>query len=387
MESSSPVSSLRSWKVYIPLVLGIGISAFVIYQALQNTFFVETEIGQGTHSWVDINENGIIDQSQSSEFQLSANGQYKELTWTNLFSFLSAKANFWWGLAAAILFMVGRDFFYIVRIRHLTKKDLSWKQSFNVILLWEYASALSPGTVGGTAVAMFILQKEKIALGRSTSIVVITALLDNLFYLLFIPFVLYFAHIGGYFDLTSLESDSLVTAFWGAYALIFAVCLFLFMSIFVFPSLPKKVFRFFLKIKWLKKWEDKIMNTAEELRQTSLLMRREKLRFWMKAFVATCGSWLSRFMVINMLLAGALSIGMKEHLIIMSKQFVLWLLMLVSPTPGASGVAEYAFSELMQDFGTSALLIAAMALIWRLISYFPYLLIGTILLPRWLRNK
>jgi uncharacterized protein (TIRG00374 family) len=59
----------------------------------------------------------------------------------------------------------------------------------------------------------------------------------------------------------------------------------------------------------------------------------------------------------------------------------------ISPTPGGSGVAEYAFGELMATFSKSMFLITSLAIIWRLISYFPYLIIGSILLPKWLKSK
>lgn len=98
-------------------------------------------------------------------------------------------------------------------------------------------------------------------------------------------------------------------------------------------------------------------------------------------------SWISRFLVINCILAAFLALKWNDHLFILGKQLVLWLLMRVSPTPGGSGVAEYAFGELMADFSQSALLLAGLALLWRLISYFPYLFIGAFLLPRWLRKK
>jgi uncharacterized protein (TIRG00374 family) len=61
--------------------------------------------------------------------------------------------------------------------------------------------------------------------------------------------------------------------------------------------------------------------------------------------------------------------------------------MRVSPTPGGSGIAEYAFGELLVDFSQSALLLASLAIVWRLMSYFPYLFIGAFLLPRWLKRR
>jgi hypothetical protein len=58
----------------------------------------------------------------------------------------------------------------------------------------------------------------------------------------------------------------------------------------------------------------------------------------------------------------------------------------VSPTPGGSGVAEFAFGELMGSFSNSAILIVGLAILWRLISYFPYLVIGAILVPAWFKS-
>ena len=86
------------------------------------------------------------------------------------------------------------------------------------------------------------------------------------------------------------------------------------------------------------------------------------------------------------LLNAFLHLDLFENMLALGKQLVLWLFMLVSITPGGSGVAEYGFGELLSTFTTSSLLLAAMAIIWRLISYFPYLFIGSILLPRWMRR-
>jgi uncharacterized protein (TIRG00374 family) len=59
---------------------------------------------------------------------------------------------------------------------------------------------------------------------------------------------------------------------------------------------------------------------------------------------------------------------------------------LISPTPGGSGIAEFAFSGFLNDFIPFGL-VAILAILWRLISYYPYLFIGAIILPKWLRNK
>jgi hypothetical protein len=79
------------------------------------------------------------------------------------------KTTFW--IFVSFLFMIGRDLGYMIRIRILTDKELTWRQAFRVIMLWEFTSAITPSTVGGTAMAVVFLNKEKISVGRSTAVV------------------------------------------------------------------------------------------------------------------------------------------------------------------------------------------------------------------------
>lgn len=66
--------------------------------------------------------------------------------------------------------------------------------------------------------------------------------------------------------------------------------------------------------------------------------------------------------------------------------------MLIMPTPGGSGFAEYVFSTYCRDLivvpqamqlGAATLI----ALLWRGVTYYPYLAIGAIIFPRWSKRK
>lgn len=379
--------SLSGWKIIIPIVIGLSIAVWMIYRSVNQTTFIPSENGKGEYTWLDANKNGVVDIHEKAEFILSDAGNYNLETVSTVIKSIDFGFHVWFWLFIAIVFMVGRDVFYMIRIRVLTKNELSWKRSFNVILLWEFASALTPGVVGGAAVAMFILTKEKIALGRATAIVVITAFLDNLFYLLMIPLVFLVIDQSVLFPENVSGSGSVQAIFWTGFALIFGVCSFLYASIFLFPSLAKTVLGFIFKFPLLKRWREKAMQTGEEIYTTSGELKGEPFSFWVKAFLSTCGSWISRYLVINAILQAFIQLSITQHFLLLGKQLVLWLFMLVSPTPGASGVAEYAFGELLSTFAASSMLLVAMAVIWRLISYFPYLFIGAFLLPRWLRKS
>lgn len=63
----------------------------------------------------------------------------------------------------------------------------------------------------------------------------------------------------------------------------------------------------------------------------------------------------------------------------------MWVILLISPTPGSSGVAEFVFSDFLRQFIPLGLA-PALALLWRIISFYPYLFIGAIILPGWLNR-
>lgn len=378
---------LSGWKIFLPIFIGIGISVFLLYRAFNTVTFVQVESKTGSYSWVDANKNGRVDIHEPSEFISVPRGNYDQETFTSALEQISWSWKVGVGLFLAALFMIGRDFFYMVRIRVLTHDQLNWKQAFYVILLWEFASALSPGIVGGAAVAMFILRKEGIALGRSTAIVVITAFLDNLFYLLLIPIVFLFVENSQLFPQEDSFSGSSQTLFWSGIGIIFLVCTLLYLSIFQFPQLFGQLLNWVVKIPFLKKWKASAIQTGQDVALASKELRQEPFRFWLRAFGATFFSWISRYLVINAILWAFLDLRLMDHFLLLGKQLVLWLFLLISPTPGASGVAEFAFSELLQHWSTSVILMVTLAVIWRLFSYFPYLFIGSFLAPRWLRKK
>ena len=388
METPSIIErSFQGWKMWLGISIGVFVAAFMLYSSISATRFIEAEKGKGSYRWEDKNNNQHVDLADQNEFIYDTNGIYRKQTVSDALQLIHwTPTSFLW-ILVALLCVVGRDFFYMLRIRLLTHNELSWKASFYVIMLWEFASALSPGVVGGVAVAMFILKKERIDLGRSTAIVLITAMMDNLFYVLMIPFVFLFIDSATLFPSHSFGSSGVQFIFWTGFFVFLGLTLFLFTSLFLIPSFAKYLLGMVFSLPFLKRWKTKVLTLGENIEKTALFMRKEPFIYWIKVFLATCGSWISRYLVINALLQAFLQLGILDHILLLGKQLVLWLLMRVSPTPGGSGVAEYAFGELLVDFSQSALLLASLAIVWRLISYFPYLFIGAFLLPRWLKRR
>lgn len=379
-------SFFNAWKIFLITLFGVGIAVFFLLRTLNQTRFIPVEKGTGKYHW--IGTTATPDLTNVHEFvpAQSRKGDYIKDDLAHVIQSIDWTENTFFWLCLAVFMMVGRDLFYMIRIRILTKSQLSWYRSMITILLWEFASALTPGIVGGSAVAMFILNKEKIEIGRATAIVVITAFLDNLFYILLLPFLLIFLQFDLLFPTKSVGESSLHVAFWTGYSVMLLICILIFTALFFQPKIVLKIVNLIFSLPILRKRKVKALNTAKSIEQASTELKHERKGFWVKSFIATCGSWLSRYFVVNCIIAAFLPISLTKHIFILAKQLVMWLFLLVSPTPGASGIAEYAFSELLVDLSSSALLLAGLAIIWRLISYFPYLFIGVMVLPKWIKK-
>lgn len=295
-------------------------------------------------------------------------------------------ATFW--ILIAILMIAIRDLAYIIRIRILTEGKISWRHSFDTIMLWEFASAITPSVVGGSGVAIYIVNKEGVSLGKSTAVVLSSALLDELFYIIMVPVVLLFAGSGILFP--AIDSEGVLGIKLGTKGIFIAGYCFILLlttsiayAIFIRPRGFKWILLRVFNLPFLRKWRFNAAATGDEIIITSKEFKNKPFSFWLRAFIATFFSWTARFWVVNFLILAFIAVD--QHLLIYARQLIMWVIMLISPTPGGAGVAEIAFKGFLRDFIPLGLA-AALAFLWRLISYYPYLFIGAFILPRWIKR-
>ena len=118
---------------------------------------------------------------------------------------------------------------------------------------------------------------------------------------------------------------------------------------------------------------------------TSCEIKAQNKKWWAKAFISTSISWLSRYLLVNALFWGIYPIA--DQLIVFGRQFIVWAILMVSPTPGGSGVSEYLFTEYYGDIILNGSMVLILALLWRILSYYLYLLIGFFIMPSFISAK
>jgi len=300
---------------------------------------------------------------------------------------------FW--LLVAWLCMVFRDFGYIVRIRILTDNDLTWRQAFRVIMLWEFTSSISPSTIGGTAVAVVFLHKEGISVGRSTSVVLATSFLDELYFVIMLPLLIIIVGKDALFT-TSLQGTgisflnelSLIAAI--GYSIILLWVILVGYGLFFNPEGISKLINKIFTFPILKRWKESANKAGNDIIESSHELKRKPLRFWLKAITATFLSWTSRYWVANAIIVAFFVIN--DHFLIFARQLATWVMMIISPSPGGAGFAEvilgrYITDQIPSDPAIAGSIALAIAIIWRIISYYPYLVIGALLIPGWIGRK
>ena len=388
MKETDVKKQFSNKRIVLPVLVGLIVSGLLLYYNLSDVRFEKVAEGEGLYTWVDSNLDGIAELQNEKEFVLSNNGNYNRITYKDILKRINwtVYTALWVVLACSM--MVLKVAMYMYRIRSLTDKELSWKQAFNVIAVWEFASSLTPGVVGGAALAMFILNREKIALGKATAMVMITTMFDNLFFLLAIPIVYFLIGQSTFFspidgkEMFGLEFG-VEGLFWLAYGFVFFFFMFLFVGLLIKPVMVKNALKSVFSIPFLRRWKQKALKTGEEIELASNALKGKSFSYWFKPFLATTIAWTGRFMVVNFIIQGFVSTSLADHFKLYARELGMWIIMLVSPTPGGSGVAEYSFTVFLGEFipvGTAIVF----AILWRLISYYPYLFLGSMVLPRWI---
>jgi hypothetical protein len=375
-ELKQMLNSVSPWKIILPIVLGLGL---VVYMLVANFNAEEfSKINMTTHTY------------------------------------------FWIGMAA--LFVCIRHFCYMVRLRVITEGQFSWRKCFDLIVIWEFSSALTPTSVGGSAVSMFVISREKgMTAGRTVMIVLYTVVVDTFFFLTML--CVFFAIFGaraifpGCDSLTDLLNHGWATAFLGAFSFMFIYGSLVFYGVIVNGNALRRFLLGLFSLPLLRRFKKGVEHFTGDMVAASTQIRGKGWRFHFGAIGATAGAWMSRFMVLNCLILAFITysdnVEVKAHydqlmineldynivtqqVFIYAREQAMYVLMAVIPSPGAAGGAEFAFLAFHADYLPAPQMIDGkeviptlsiiIGTIWRLLTFYSYLIFGAIVVPRWVAS-
>lgn len=302
------------------------------------------------------------------------------------FSQIKWNQRLWFFLGLAVLIYVLRHIFYALRLMVLSNGAFRFKHAAELIFIWEFASAISPTSIGGSAVAVFFLSQEKISPAKAVSIVMYTVIIDSFFFLVTMIALL------GTFGPQLIRPD--MQSMFEYYGIIYMV-VWLFISAYASillwglfrPTIIKKILFGLSKLPLIGRFKRTLVKTGQDVVLTSKEIRMMPLSFHLKAISTTVGAWVARFLAVNFIILALVEMDFElmDQFLLYARSQTMYVITQFSPTPGGSGVMEFMFSGFFSDY-ISAGLGSLGALLWRLITYYPYLIIGAIIIPNWIRR-
>lgn len=294
----------------------------------------------------------------------------------------------WLGVAIGLLIL--RHLSYAARLKMLSNGKFSWLKSIELIFIWEFSSAVSPTSLGGSLVAFFMLAQEKLSAARTATIVIYTIIVDTLFFVTLVPLLFFiFGAVVIRPDMTSFFD----TGGWGWTVVTLTLAMlfyggFFFYGMFWDPRKLKQLLLWITNIKWFKKWRPNAEELGDEIIRASRVVKNQPAYYHIFTFLSTATAWSCRFLIINAIIIAFIpttALDFWNQFLLYGRSAYMFLIMAFSPTPGSSGLAEFVFGGFLSDFVPIGLALL-LASIWRLLTYYFYLLAGVMIIPNWIRK-
>lgn len=269
------------------------------------------------------------------------------------------------GLVLAILVTFLKVYFSAAKIRFLADKTISKMAAMRIALTWDFASAITPSTIGGAPVATYAMTREGLKLGKSSAIVLYGVLLDQFWYALAVPILLI---SGIYFQVIPEEigligNVTMIMIYGGllAYGSLLAY------GLLINPAAMKNIVSTIFKLPFLRKHADKVNAEAVNLEKYSIELRRKPYSFVLKAFILSTMSWLCRIAIPVIVV---LSLLPANEILLILRSLSMNLAFLVIPTPGGSGGVEGLFAIFLGPLIDRKAFIGLAVFTWRIITYY-----------------
>ncbi|MBO4519025.1 MAG: flippase-like domain-containing protein [Paludibacteraceae bacterium] len=297
-------------------------------------------------------------------------------------------ADHWWVFALmVVLFTLLKDFSGMYRLRVMSGMPLKFRQLFRIRMLYEFTSAVTPSAAGGSSLEVLFIHREGVKISRATSMTILALFMDEMLMIVLFPFLLLLIPYGELFTAEGYFQYGYLWAFIIGYAMKFVWVTLLFIGLFCKPSVFINIIGFVFRIKFLRRYRNRALRTAVEIRQCAQEIRHESLGYWARMIVSTIGIWGFRFMLANMAIMIFNPLSGADNLMCFARQYILGIVCMIVPTPGGSGFAELMFGDFLSEYISQIMSTVVITSIWRLFTYYYYLIAGVIILPQWLRKS
>ena len=294
-------------------------------------------------------------------------------------------ADHWWVFVLLVLlFTLFKDFSGMYRLRVMAGSPLTFRQLFRIRMLYEFTSAVTPSAAGGSSLEVIFIHREGIKISRAMSMTILALFMDEMLMIVLFPLLLLVIPYADLFTSNGYFQYGYLWAFIIGYAMKFVWVTWLFSGLFCKSTILVKIIGWIFQLKFLRKYKMRGLRTALELRNCAREIQHEGFGYWVRMSLSTIGIWGFRFLIANAAIMIFNPLSAADNLMCFARQYILGIVGMIVPTPGGSGFAEVMFGDFLSEFIVQTMSIVAITSIWRICTYYYYLVAGVIILPQWL---
>ncbi len=269
------------------------------------------------------------------------------------------------GLGIAMIVVMLRIWVLAAKFRFLSDNELSWAASFRVMFTWEFASAIMPAALGGTALATVAMNREGVKFGKSAAVALYGVLMDQILIVILIPLLLFAGlHLDIIPDQYGMVGEASMIFI---YVMLLAHAGVLTYGVLVNPAALKVFLKKLFKYKFLKRFRNKVYEEAEYLEDSSHELKKKPASFLIKAFLYSVLAWTLRASIPTIVI---LSLLPANELLSFVRSMAMHLAFMIVPTPGGSGGLEGLFAVFQGPLIEREAFIGLAVFAWRIIGYY-----------------
>lgn len=262
---------------------------------------------------------------------------------------------------------------------HALDHDIDLLEATKIVVSSMFVAALTPAAVAGEPLRIHLLNKRGMPLGRATTLILAERLMDALLILSLAPISLYVMR--GYLERNGVDGRISTALAIGEIILLvlFGLMIYGLWS----PARTHKIMHFLVnhfskflgtrRESLLPKILARVDTELEHLHDSVKIFIRDGRKGLILGMICTFGIWFFDFSVLPTLL-----LGLNQHfpfVLVYASQIILMVILVVSITPGAGGVAEIGATTLFSFFVASSLL-GIIVVAWRAITFYMNLILG-----------
>ena len=278
-----------------------------------------------------------------------------------------------WLMGLAAISVVARILVGGWRLQYVSSGHLSFSSAVRGQLAWDFFSIVTPSAIGGGPLAAVYLARDgKVQVGEATALLFFAMLLDQFFFAATVPLLVIATFFIPVFPpaIGTIGTTTFLLYFVG---LLGWVTVFAYVTFFR-PQVLEKWLNKIFRIRWLRKYQDRVASEMYSMQTRAKLLRSQPARFFVNGSLQTLAAWAIRYFLVIFIIWSVYDD--LDVLLALVRTAAMTLGSLILPTPGGSGGVEGLYALFLGPPVMPKYMVAPTLLVWRILGYYVFIALG-----------